>query len=71
MVITDWAVVITCYEWNRPCLIYLLGADFECTEEGFYPNPKDCKKYFWCLESGAAGIVSHIFTCPSGDDALY
>ncbi|KAK4025917.1 hypothetical protein OUZ56_014951 [Daphnia magna] len=39
--------------------------DFECKEEGFYPNAKDCKKYFWCLDT-AAGMVSHIFTCPAG-----
>jgi chitinase len=40
--------------------------DFECKEEGFYPNAKDCKKYFWCLDT-AAGMVSHIFTCPAGE----
>ena len=44
----------------------LRNLDFVCEDEGFFPNPKDCKKYFWCLESGSAGLVSHIFTCPSG-----
>ncbi|KAJ8915748.1 hypothetical protein NQ315_004560 [Exocentrus adspersus] len=40
---------------------------FKCEDEGFFPHPKDCKKYFWCL-SGAAdsGIVAHQFTCPAG-----
>ncbi|XP_031628807.1 uncharacterized protein LOC116344420 [Contarinia nasturtii] len=44
------------------------GADFKCEEEGFFPNPQDCKKYFWCLDSGPSnlGIVAHHFTCPSG-----
>lgn len=44
------------------------GADFKCEDEGFYPNPRDCKKYFWCLDSGPSnlGIVAHQFTCPSG-----
>lgn len=42
--------------------------DFKCEEEGFYPNPNDCKKYFWCLDSGPSnlGVVAHQFTCPSG-----
>ncbi|CAD0201142.1 unnamed protein product [Chrysodeixis includens] len=44
------------------------GSDFKCTDEGFYPHPRDCKKYFWCLDSGPSnlGIVAHQFTCPSG-----
>lgn len=44
------------------------GADFKCEEEGFFPHPRDCKKYFWCLDSGPSnlGIVAHQFTCPSG-----
>ncbi|KPJ07038.1 Acidic mammalian chitinase [Papilio machaon] len=44
------------------------GSDFKCTDEGFFPHPRDCKKYFWCLDSGPSdlGIVAHQFTCPSG-----
>ncbi|XP_075977465.1 chitinase 6 isoform X1 [Anticarsia gemmatalis] len=44
------------------------GSDFKCVDEGFYPHPRDCKKYFWCLDSGPSnlGIVAHQFTCPSG-----
>lgn len=44
------------------------GVAFECSDEGFFNNPKDCKKYFWCLDSGPAnlGVVAHAFTCPSG-----
>lgn len=44
------------------------GADFKCVDEGFYQHPRDCKKYFWCLDSGPSnlGIVAHQFTCPSG-----
>ncbi|XP_008545499.1 mucin-5AC isoform X1 [Microplitis demolitor] len=44
------------------------GSDFKCEDEGFFSHPRDCKKYFWCLDSGAGGlgIVAHQFTCPSG-----
>ncbi|KAJ9601579.1 hypothetical protein L9F63_000322, partial [Diploptera punctata] len=44
------------------------GSDFMCKDEGFFPHPRDCKKYFWCLDSGPSnlGIVAHQFTCPSG-----
>uniref|UniRef100_A0A0K8T485 Chitotriosidase-1 n=2 Tax=Lygus hesperus TaxID=30085 RepID=A0A0K8T485_LYGHE len=44
------------------------GSDFRCKDEGFFPHPRDCKKYFWCLDSGPSnlGIVAHQFTCPSG-----
>lgn len=40
------------------------GADFKCEDEGFYAHPRDCKKYFWCLDSGPSnlGIVAHQFT---------
>ncbi|XP_076310082.1 uncharacterized protein LOC143225125 isoform X2 [Tachypleus tridentatus] len=41
---------------------------FTCPDEGFYSNKQDCRKYFWCLDSGPAelGVVPHAFTCPSG-----
>ncbi|KAI8437142.1 hypothetical protein MSG28_010491 [Choristoneura fumiferana] len=41
------------------------GADFKCKDEGFFQHPRDCKKYFWCLDSGPSnlGIVAHQFTC--------
>lgn len=44
------------------------GIDFKCEDEGFFPNPRDCKKYFWCLDSGPSnlGVVAHPFSCPSG-----
>ncbi|KAH9365375.1 hypothetical protein HPB48_011413 [Haemaphysalis longicornis] len=44
------------------------GPAFECEDEGFFNNPRDCRKYFWCLDSGPAnlGTVAHAFTCPSG-----
>lgn len=46
----------------------LLFIDFKCEDEGFFPHPRDCKKYFWCLDSGPSGlgVVAHQFTCPSG-----
>nr|XP_031835642.1 mucin-5AC-like [Nomia melanderi] len=44
------------------------GSDFKCEDEGFFSHPRDCKKYFWCLDSGPGGlgVVAHQFTCPSG-----
>ncbi|XP_022252902.1 titin-like [Limulus polyphemus] len=41
---------------------------FTCPGEGFFRNTRDCRKYFWCLDSGPAalGLVPHAFTCPSG-----
>ena len=47
---------------------FYLFADFKCEDEGFFQHPRDCKKYFWCLDSGPSnlGIVAHQFTCPAG-----
>lgn len=44
------------------------GSGFKCESEGFFANPNDCKKYYWCLDSGPSqlGIVPHHFTCPGG-----
>lgn len=49
------------------CVLYFFQ-DFTCKDEGFFPHPRECKKYFWCLDSGPSnlGIVAHQFTCPSG-----
>jgi chitinase len=44
-----------------------MGGGFKCEDEGFYPHPKDCKKYYWCLNgAGELGIIAHQFTCPAG-----
>lgn len=43
------------------------GGGFKCEDEGFFPHPKDCKKYYWCLGgAGDTGIIAHQFTCPAG-----
>lgn len=43
------------------------GSDFKCKDDGFFPHPTDCKKYFWCLSSGGSDlIIAHQFTCPAG-----
>ncbi|KAL0882853.1 hypothetical protein ABMA27_016384 [Loxostege sticticalis] len=66
------AVTSTTPAWNiitpEPPTTPDPGSDFKCTDEGFFPHPRDCKKYFWCLDSGPSnlGIVAHQFTCPSG-----
>ncbi|XP_028176647.1 mucin-5AC [Ostrinia furnacalis] len=66
------SVVSTTPTWNiatpEPPTTPDPGADFKCTDEGFFQHPRDCKKYFWCLDSGPSnlGIVAHQFTCPSG-----
>lgn len=48
--------------------VLFIFLDFTCKDEGFFPHPRECKKYFWCLDSGPSnlGIVAHQFTCPSG-----
>ncbi|XP_072397047.1 uncharacterized protein Cht6 isoform X2 [Diabrotica undecimpunctata] len=44
-----------------------MDGGFKCEDDGFYPHPKDCKKYYWCLSgAGDSGIVAHQFTCPAG-----
>jgi chitinase len=42
------------------------GVDFECKDDGFFPHPRECKKYFWCLDAPGLGLVAHHFTCPAG-----
>jgi len=39
---------------------------FECKNEGFFPDPSTCKKYFWCLDTPSQGMVAHTFSCPQG-----
>jgi len=39
---------------------------FSCRTEGFYAHPATCKKYFWCLDTPAQGMVAHKFSCPKG-----
>ncbi|KAH9632906.1 hypothetical protein HF086_002728 [Spodoptera exigua] len=69
---TSTSVTSTTPAWNiitpEPPTTPDPGSDFKCVDEGFYPHPRDCKKYFWCLDSGPSnlGIVAHQFTCPSG-----
>ncbi|KAL1517942.1 hypothetical protein ABEB36_001638 [Hypothenemus hampei] len=60
-------IVTPAYTTPEPPATPDMGGGFKCEDEGFYPHPKDCKKYYWCL-SGAAdsGIVAHQFTCPAG-----
>ncbi|KAL3284612.1 hypothetical protein HHI36_018766 [Cryptolaemus montrouzieri] len=60
-------VVTPAYTTPEPPSTPDQGGAFKCEDEGFFPHPKDCKKYFWCLSGpGELGIVAHQFTCPAG-----
>ncbi|XP_018567327.1 uncharacterized protein LOC108907948 [Anoplophora glabripennis] len=60
-------VVTPSYTTPAPPSTPELDGAFKCEDEGFFPHPKDCKKYFWCLSgAGDSGIVAHQFTCPAG-----
>lgn len=37
-----------------------------CTSDGFYANPKDCKKFFRCVNNGKGGFAKYDFTCGEG-----
>ncbi|XP_031356870.1 mucin-5AC-like isoform X2 [Photinus pyralis] len=65
---TTSSPTLTKYQTPEPPTTPDPGSDFKCEDEGFFPHPRDCKKYFWCLSSGPSelGIVAHQFTCPSG-----
>ena len=51
---------------NLLVLIFQFIPAFECKDEGFFPHSSSCKKYFWCLEVPAQGMIAHTFTCPTG-----
>ncbi|ERL93249.1 hypothetical protein D910_10545 [Dendroctonus ponderosae] len=60
-------IVTPAYTTPEPPATPDMGGAFKCEDEGFFPHPKDCKKYFWCLGGpGDTGIVAHQFTCPAG-----
>ncbi|XP_074035115.1 chitinase 6 isoform X2 [Leptinotarsa decemlineata] len=60
-------VVTPSYTTPAPPSTPDLNGAFKCEDEGFFPHPMDCKKYFWCLSgAGDSGIVAHQFTCPAG-----
>ncbi|KAK9880775.1 hypothetical protein WA026_013096 [Henosepilachna vigintioctopunctata] len=60
-------VVTPAYTTPEPPSTPDQGGAFKCEDEGFFPHPKDCKKYFWCLSGpGDLGTVAHQFTCPAG-----
>ncbi|XP_066255919.1 uncharacterized protein [Euwallacea similis] len=60
-------IVTPAYTTPEPPATPDMGGAFKCEDEGFFPHPKDCKKYYWCLSgAGDSGIVAHQFTCPAG-----
>lgn len=39
------------------------GADFECTSEGFFPDPSDCHRFYQCYKDDTAAIIATGFEC--------
>ena len=37
--------------------------EFECLEEGFFPDPFDCKKYYQCYDDGTGNLLSDELAC--------
>ncbi|CAG5050536.1 unnamed protein product [Parnassius apollo] len=42
------------------------STEVNCFADGFYPNPKDCKKFFRCVNNGKGGYEKYDFTCGEG-----
>ncbi|GIY83676.1 hypothetical protein CDAR_171171 [Caerostris darwini] len=44
------------------------GGDPECTQEGFFRHPKDCNKFYRCVDFSGSGesFVRYDFDCPDG-----
>lgn len=38
----------------------------KCTSEGFYPNKKDCKRFYRCVDNGKGGFTKYDFACGEG-----
>lgn len=45
----------------KPAECEATSADFNCPEEGFFPDPKNCQNYFWCT---AAKATAELWQCP-------
>ena len=37
--------------------------DFECLDDGVFPDPLNCKKYYYCSSDGEGGFVADEFEC--------
>ncbi|KAJ0177233.1 hypothetical protein K1T71_007242 [Dendrolimus kikuchii] len=37
-----------------------------CEMEGFYGNPRDCKKFYRCVDDGKSGFIKYEFICGDG-----
>ncbi|KAJ2946068.1 hypothetical protein O0L34_g4986 [Tuta absoluta] len=37
-----------------------------CTAEGFYANPEDCRKFYRCVDNGKGGYTKYDFSCGEG-----
>lgn len=42
------------------------GKNDTCSEDGFYPNSADCKKFYRCVDNGRGSYTKYDFTCGEG-----
>lgn len=41
----------------------MTAADFDCLSEGVFPDPSDCKKYYYCSLNEDNNFVADLYTC--------
>ncbi|XP_028173842.1 uncharacterized protein LOC114362587 [Ostrinia furnacalis] len=46
--------------------IYSEPSGYECTQEGFYGDNNNCKKFYRCVDNGQGGFIKYEFTCGEG-----
>lgn len=46
--------------------IFLLEGKFECTEDGYFADPKDCTKFYRCVSGESKKPTKFEFTCGPG-----
>lgn len=39
------------------------GQEFQCTKAGYFRDPKDCSKFYLCVEQGQGEFARHSYTC--------
>ncbi|KAL0893082.1 hypothetical protein ABMA27_014721 [Loxostege sticticalis] len=41
-------------------------SSYKCSQEGFYGDPNDCKKFYRCVSNGKGDFTKYEFTCGDG-----